>query len=340
MEFTAGQIAAFTGGTVEGDNNIKVNTFAKIEEAKEGALTFLANPKYTHFIYDTGASAVLVRKDFMPERPVKATLIRVTDPYETLSELLRMVDAHINAHPSGVEQPSHIADGVTVPEGAYIGSFSYVADGVVLGPNVKIYPQVFIGRNCVIGEGTVLYPGVKVYQGCRIGKRCILHSGAVIGADGFGFAPDENGHYQKIPQLGIVEIGDDVEIGANTTVDRATMGQTSVGNGTKLDNLVQIAHNVTVGQHTVMAAQGGIAGSAHIGSHCMVGGQVGISGHIKVGDGVQIGAQSGVPNNVADGSRIMGYPAVNARDFMKRAACIRRLPELFDTVSRHFKQSK
>lgn len=340
MEFTAGQIAAFTGGTVEGDSDIKVNTFAKIEEAKGGALTFLANPKYTHYIYATGASAVLVRNDFKPEQPVKATLIRVADPYETLSQLLRMVDAHINAHPTGVEEPSHISDGVTVPEGAYIGSFSYVGEGTVLGRNVKIYPQVFIGRNCVIGESTVLYPGVKIYQGCHIGKRCIFHSGVVVGADGFGFAPDENGHYQKIPQLGIVEIGDDVEIGANTTVDRATMGHTCIGNGTKLDNLVQIAHNVTVGEHTVMAAQGGVAGSAHIGSHCMVGGQVGISGHIKVGDGVQIGAQSGVPNNVADGSRIMGYPAVNARDFMKQAACLRRLPGLFDTVAQLTKQPK
>ena len=334
MEFTAGQIAAFLGGTVEGDGDIKVNTFAKIEEAGPGCLTFLANPRYTHYIYTTGASAVLVSNSFEAEGDISAALIRVENPYEALSRLMRMVDQVLNPQPAGVEQPSFVADGVTVPEEAYIGAFAYIGEGVTLGKGVKIYPNVFVGRGCEIGEGTILYPGVKVYPRCKVGKRCIVHAGAVIGADGFGFAPDAEGKYEKIPQMGIVSIGDDVEIGANTTIDRATMGETVIGEGTKLDNLIQIAHNCTVGSNTVMAAQVGVAGSTHIGSHCMVGGQVGFAGHITIGDNVQIGAQSGIPNNVAAGSRLMGYPAVDSREFLRQAALIKRLPSMADELRR------
>lgn len=340
MEFKAAQIAALVGGTVEGDHQATVHTFAKIEEAGPGAITFLANPKYTHHIYTTGASIVLVRNDFEATEPVKATLIRVEDPYAVLSNLLEYASAAMNPQPSGVEQPCHVAEGVDIPDGAYIGTFSYVADGVKLGKGVKIHPQAYIGRGVEIGEGSIIYPGVKIYHGCKIGARCIIHSGAVIGADGFGFAPLPDGSYHKIPQIGIVVIEDDVEIGANTTIDRATMGTTTVGRGTKLDNLIQAAHNTEIGRNTVIAAQTGIAGSTKIGDNCMIGGQVGFAGHIKVGDRVQIGAQSGIPNNVADEQRLMGYPAVAAGDFARQAVHIKRLAKLYDRVAALEKANK
>lgn len=333
MEFTANMIASLIGGKVEGDGDVKVCTFAKIEEGHPGALSFLANPKYTHYIYSTQASVVLVSNTFVAEHPVNATLIRVDNPYETLSELMSKVDEAMNSHPAGIEEPSFIAEDATLGEDVYIGAFAYVGKGARIGRGAKIYPQVYIGAGAVIGEDSVIYPGVKVYKGCRIGNRCILHSGVVVGGDGFGFAPKSDGTYHKIPQMGIVEIADDVEIGANTTVDRATMGATRIGRGTKLDNLIQVAHNVEIGQDTVIASQAGIAGSSKIGNNCMVGGQVGISGHINVGDRVGIGAQSGVPNNVRDDSRIMGYPAVPAGDFKRQAAYMRRLGQLFDDVS-------
>lgn len=333
MKFTAQQIAATVGGTVEGDLNAEVSTFAKIEEAQKGAITFLANPKYTHFIYDTQASVVLVRRDFEAEHPLGATLIRVDDPYETLSKLLQMVDAVVNARPTGVEQPSFVADGVVLPEGVYVGAFAYVGAGARLGRNVKIYPQAYVGPGVTIGDDTVIYPGAKIYHGCRIGSRCVLHAGVVVGADGFGFAPTDDGAYSKIPQIGIVEIADDVEIGANTTVDRATMGSTRVGRGTKLDNLIQVAHNVEIGSDTVIAAQTGVAGSTRIGSRCMIAGQVGFAGHISVGDGVTVGAQSGIPNSVDSGARLMGYPAVPAGDFARQAVYIKRLPDAYKRIA-------
>ena len=323
MEFTAGQIAALLGGTVEGDGDTKVYTFAKIEEAGPGCLTFLANPKYTHYIYSTNAGAVLVSNSFEAEGAISAALIRVENPYEALSRLMRMADQALNPQPTGIEQPCFIAEGVTVPEDAYIGAFAYIGEGVGLGNGVKIYPNVFVGRGSQIGEGTILYPGAKVYPRCKVGKRCIVHAGAVIGADGFGFAPNAEGKY-----------GDDVEVGANTTIDRATMGETVIGEGTKLDNLIQIAHNCTVGSNTVMAAQVGVAGSTHVGSRCMVGGQVGFAGHINIGDNVQIGAQSGIPNNVAAGSRVMGYPAVDSREFLRQAAVIKPLPAMAEELRR------
>lgn len=331
MEFSADLIAQQVGGIVEGDGSVTVSTFSKIEEAAPGSITFLANPKYTHHIYSTNASVVLVRKDFVAEHPVRATLIRVDDPYATLSELLTMVAKFMFVIPTGIEQPCHIAEDITPDADSYVGAFAYIGEGAKLGKGVKIFPQAYVGRNVTIGDGTILYPGVKIYDGCKIGARCIIHSGAVIGADGFGFAPTADG-YHKIPQIGIVEIDDDVEIGANTTVDRATMGATRVGRGTKLDNLIQVAHNVEIGQSTVIAAQTGVAGSTKIGDWCMIGGQVGFAGHIHVGDKVQIGAQSGIPNNVADESQLMGYPAVPAREFMKQSAYIKRLGQLFKRV--------
>lgn len=332
MQFTAQQIAALVNGTVEGNPDVVINTFAKIEEGHPGAISFLSNPRYTHYIYTTGSSAVLVKNDFVPEQALTTTLIRVEDPYATVAMLLEMASKMLEPRPEpGIEQPVHIATGVEVPEDAYIGAFAYIGKGVKLGRGVMIYPQVYLGDNVTIGDGTVLKPGVKVYHNCVIGARCILHAGVVIGADGFGFAP-VNGEYRKIPQLGNVVIADDVEIGANTTIDRATMGSTRIDRGVKLDNLIQVAHNCHIGHSTVMAAQVGVAGSTQIGAECMVGGQVGFAGHIQVGDRVQIGAQSGIPSNVADDSRLMGYPAVSAIDFSRQCVYIKRLGDLYRRV--------
>lgn len=327
MEITPKGLAALTGGSVEGDENIIIRGFAKIEDAKEGDVSFIANPKYSHFIHTTKASAVLVGRDFNPEGDIAATLIRVDDPYVTIAELLRYVESS-KPVPEGIEQPCFVADGVEIPPYAYIGAFSYIGKGVRLGRNVKIYPQVYLGDGVEVGEDTVIRAGAKVYEGCRIGQRCIVHSGAVIGADGFGFAPHD-GVFEKIPQTGIVVIEDDVEIGANTTIDRATFGQTVIGKGTKLDNLIQVAHNVTIGQNNVFASQTGIAGSTHIGNGNMVGGQCGFAGHIKVGDRNEFGAQSGIPNNVGDGQRLIGYPAIDARQFAKNLVYLKRLDKFF-----------
>lgn len=339
MELTANQLAALVHGDVEGDGDVKVGTFAKIEEGHAGALSFLANPKYTHFIYSTDSSVVLVRRDFVAEQPVKATLIRVDDPYATIAKLLEMVQEMTRVVKTGVEQPCFIAEGVDVPADAYVGAFAYVGAGAQIGRGAKIYPQAYVGAGCKVGEDTILYPGVKVYDGCVIGARCIVHSGAVIGADGFGFAPVD-GHYEKIPQTGNVVVEDDVEIGANTTIDRAMMGSTRIGQGVKLDNLIQIAHNCQVGDNTVMAAQAGVAGSAKIGKQCMVGGQVGIVGHIALADGTQIGAQSGVNRATKPGERIMGAPAVEMGEYARSLVYIKRLGRLFEQVKSLEKEIK
>lgn len=330
MEITAQGLAALTGGTVEGNGDLTLKGFAKIEEAREGDLSFIANPKYSHYIHTTKASALLVGRDFVSEGVTSVTLIRVDDPYATLAELLKMF-AVGNGMPTGVEQPCHVASGVEIPDGAYIGAFAYVGKGVKLGQNVKIYPQAYIGEGVSLGDDTIVRAGVKIYEGCKIGARCIIHSGSVIGADGFGFAP-KDGRYEKIPQIGIVEIEDDVEIGANTTIDRATFGSTKIGRGTKLDNLIQVAHNVTIGQNNVFAAQTGVAGSTHIGDSNMIGGQVGFAGHIKIGSYNEIGAQSGIPSNVGDHKRIIGYPAVDFGQFAKTQVYLKRLPELFKNI--------
>lgn len=338
MEITAGQLATLVHGTIEGNAQVVINNYAKIEEATTGCLTFLANPKYTHYIYQTHASAVLVRNDFVAEQPIGATLIRVEDPYKTLADLLNFVCAQTTPERRGVEQPAFVHESVSVPDDAYIGAFAYVGQGVTLGKNVKIFPQTYVGDGVTLGDDVVLYPGVKVYHGCRIGNRCIIHAGTVIGSDGFGHAPKPDGTYEKIAQIGIVIIEDDVEIGANTTIDRATMGATVIRRGVKLDNLIQVAHNVEIGENTVMAAQVGIAGSTKIGRHNMVGGQVGFAGHITIGDNNGFGAQSGIPNNVGDGKRLMGYPAINMMDYARQVAYMKRLGQMFDDIQQLKKQ--
>ena len=329
MEITAKDLAAIVGGTVSGNPEAKVCTFSKIEEAKPCSLTFLSNPRYTHYLYTTEAAIALVKDDFEPEHPLPEhlTLVRVADPYATLAHLMSYVES-LKPKPKGIEQPCFIAEGVEIPQDAYIGAFAYIGKGVRLGKGVTVYPQAYIGDGVCIGEDSVIYAGARIYPYCQIGNRCIVHSGAVIGADGFGFAPGEDG-YSKIPQMGNVILEDDVEVGANTCVDRATMGHTVVGKGTKLDNLIQVAHNVVIGRNNVFASQVGIAGSTHIGDDNMVGGQVGFAGHIAIGSRNKIGAQSGIPNNVGDDRRLMGYPAVGAMTFARNQVYIKRLESLF-----------
>ena len=336
MEFSAKEIAQFLHGRVIGDENVRVSNLSKIEEGRPGTLTFLANPKYTPHIYTTEASIVLVNKGFVPEGEIKATLVEVDDAYACLAMLLNMVN-QARPEKKGIEKNCHIAASARISESIYIGDFAYIDENATIGQGCKIYPHAYIGENVKIGAGTIIYPGVKIYRDCVIGERCIIHAGAIIGADGFGFAPHD-GVYVKIAQIGNVVVEDDVEIGANTTIDRATMGSTVIRRGAKLDNLIQIAHNVEVGESTVMAAQSGVAGSTKIGSHCMVGGQVGFAGHITVGDRVNIGAQSGIPNHVASDCTLMGYPAVPAREFARNAVMIKRLPELTQTVKQMQKE--
>ena len=331
MQFTAEQIASFLGGEIVGDAKVSVSNLAKIEEGTTGTITFLSNPLYTQYIYTTQASIALVRRDFEPEKPVTPTLIKVDDPYTSLTRLLELVE-QARGQKSGVEEPTHIALSAQVADDAYVGAFTYIGECAVVGEGCKLYPQVYIGDDVVIGNNVTLYPGVKVYHGCRIGNNCIVHAGSVIGSDGFGFAPQADGSYKKIPQIGVVILEDDVELGANTTIDRATMGATIIRRGVKLDNLVQIAHNVEVGENTVMAAQVGIAGSTKIGSQCMFGGQVGVAGHRHVGNRVVIGAQSGIPNDVKDNMELMGYPAVPKVEFARQTVHIKRLAQLNQTV--------
>lgn len=325
MEITAKELATLCGGTVDGDSQATVRDFAKIEEAAEGDLSFIANPKYSHYASTTGASILLVSNDFEAPDDTKATLVRVADPYSTLAHLMRMVAA-TRPRPAGVEQPVAVGKNTQLPEDIYLGAFSYIGCDVKIGSGVLIYPQVYVGNGVTIGDNVTLYPGVKIYDGCHIGHRCIIHAGAVIGSDGFGFAPVE-GHYEKIPQMGGVIIEDDVEIGANTTIDRATFGNTVIGKGTKLDNLIQIAHNVRVGDDNVFAAQAGVAGSTRIGNRNRIGGQCGFAGHIIIGDDNEFGAQSGLHANVGNGKRMMGYPAVDAMQFARNTVNMKRMAE-------------
>ena len=332
MEFSAKQIAEYIQGVIVGDENASVHTFAKIEEGVSGALSFLSNPKYTHYIYDTQSSIVLVNKDFEPEREVKTTLIKVDNAYESLAKLMTLYEASIPKK-TGIDPLASIATSAKIGENVYIGPFACIEEGVVIGDNAFIHPHVTVGYNAKVGENTILYPHVTIYHDCRVGNNCILHAGSVVGADGFGFAPSPEG-YEKIPQLGIAVLEDDVEIGANTCIDRATMGATIIHKGVKLDNLIQVAHNVEVGSHTVMASQVGVAGSAKIGEWCMFGGQVGVAGHIKVGDHVNVGAQSGIPGNTKSGQTLMGYPAIDPRQFAKSAAIYKKLPEMYTELGR------
>lgn len=335
MKITPEIIASLTGGSVEGDRERCITGFAKIEEAKDGEISFIANPKYAHYAATTAASALLVDEDFAAPSGMKATLIRVKDPYSSLA--LLMASFSNVKRKSGVEQPAYISEDAKIGDNVYIGAFAYIGKGVKIDDNSQIYPHAYIGDNVEIGKDSIIYPHVTVYEGCRIGARCILHSGSVIGADGFGFAP-QGDVYHKIPQIGIVVLEDDVEVGANTTVDRATMGETRIGQGTKLDNLIQIAHNVTLGRNNVIAAQAGIAGSTHLGDSNRIGGQVGLAGHIKFGNRCEVGAQSGINKGYGDNKRIIGYPATDIETFAKMAVLQRRLPELFKDVEQIKKQ--
>jgi UDP-3-O-[3-hydroxymyristoyl] glucosamine N-acyltransferase len=339
MEFSANDIAGLLGGEVEGDGSVKVNNVSKIDQGIPGTLAFLANPAYAKYIYSTKASVVLVNRDFKAENELSCTLIRVDDAYAAIAKLLNYYEQS-KPRKVGIEQPSFISDSATVGEQVYVGAFAYVGENATIGRNVKIYPNVYIGDEVTVGDNTILYAGVKVYAGCQVGKNCILHAGSVVGADGFGFAPTSDGSYDKIAQVGNVQIHDRVEIGANTTIDRATMGSTIIHEGVKIDNLVQIAHNVEVGKNTVIVAQVGVAGSAKIGKNGMIGGQVGIAGHIRIGDNVKIGAQSGISNNVKDNSTLFGTPAFGHRDFMKSYAVFKNLPQLRSDVIEHGRKLK
>lgn len=330
MEFKAKDIAALLGGVVDGDPEVTVNDVSKIEEGRPGTLAFLANPKYEHYIYTTRASVVLINKTFEPAREYTCTLVRVESAYDAIATLLQMYE-DMRPKPVGVEQPSYISESASIGEKPYIGAFAYIGRGAKIGNNVKIYPQAYVGDGVTVGDNTIIYSGVKIYAGCVVGKSCILHSGVVLGADGFGFAP-EGDHYKKVPQIGNVVLEGDVEIGANTCVDRATMGSTIIRKGVKLDNLVQIAHNVVVGDNTVIAAQTGIAGTTKIGEHCVFGGQVGIVGHLTIGSDVQIGAQSGITSNVPDKSMLRGAPAFDYKKYQKCYVVFRKLPELYGQI--------
>ena len=313
MEFTAQQIADFIGGRVEGNEDARVNTFAKIEEGKEGAITFLSNPKYTPYVYETKASIVLINDDVQLDKPVNATLIRVKNAYECVAKLLQMYAASL-PQKTGVDPLASVASSAKIGKDVYIGPFACIGEGVTIGDGCKIYPHV------------------TIYDGCQIGQRVTIHAGSVIGADGFGFAPNQNG-YEKIPQLGIVIIEDDVEIGANTCIDRSTMGQTVIHKGVKLDNLIQIAHNCEVGANTVMSAQVGLAGSTKVGEWCMFGGQVGLAGHLTIGDHVNLGGQSGVNGNIKSGQTLIGSPVMDPTTFFKAAAIMRKLPDIYKEVN-------
>lgn len=327
MEFTAKQISEFIGGYIEGDENATVRTFAKIQDGMEGAISFLSNPKYTHYIYNTAASVVLVNKDIVFDEPVKATLIRVDNAYESLAKLLQLYES-TKPKKVGVDPTASISSTAKIGKDCYIGAFACVGDNTVIGDGCRLYPHSVVGDGVKVGDGCIIYPNVTIYDGCIIGKNVTIHAGTVIGSDGFGFAPNTEG-YDKIPQIGIVTIEDNVEIGANSCVDRSTMGTTLIRKGVKIDNLVQIAHNVEVGENTVMSAQVGIAGSTKVGAWCMLGGQVGLSGHITIGDKTNIGAQSGVPGNVKGDTTIIGTPPMEPRSYFKSQAVFRRLPEMY-----------
>ena len=331
MKFSAQQIATILNGSIEGNPAVEVTDFSKIEEGKPGSLTFLANQKYEPFIYTTQADIVLVNNDFVPTAPIQATLIKVQNAYASLATLLNMVEQS-KTKKSGIDSTAFIAASATVGENCYVGNRAYIGEHTVIGKNCLIYPHVYIGDHVTVGDSAIIYPHATVYDDCVIGTRCILQAGAVIGSDGFGFAPD-GGEYTKIPQLGNVILEDEVEIGANTTIDRAVMGSTVIRRGVKLDNLIMIAHNVEVGEHTVMAAQTGIAGSTKIGRNCMFGGQVGLVGHLKIGDEVKLGAQSGVLRNIEKPGAYMGTPAPQPlREHYKTIALINKLPEMVQKI--------
>ncbi|WP_055437277.1 UDP-3-O-(3-hydroxymyristoyl)glucosamine N-acyltransferase [Lacinutrix algicola] len=332
MKFTAEQIAGILEGDVVGNPHAEVSKLSKIEEGVEGALTFLANPKYTPYIYSTKASIAIVNKDFEPEQEIKTTLIKVDDAYKSFSKLLEYYN-QVKLNKFGIEQPSFISESSTVGKDIYVGAFSYIGDNVRIGDNVKIFPGCYIGDNVVIDNDTVLFAGAKVYSECIIGKNCVINSGVIIGADGFGFAPNEAGEYDKVPQIGNVILEDFVDVGAATTIDRATLGSTIIRKGVKLDNQIQIAHNVEIGKNTVIAAQTGIAGSTKIGENCQIGGQVGFAGHLVIGNNVKIQAQSGIGKNIKDNDVLQGSPAFSYGDWNKSYVYFKNLPKLVKTIN-------
>lgn len=331
MKITAEQIAEVLNGNIVGDSTVEVFKLAKIEEGEEGSITFLSNSKYNHFLYTTKASIVIVNKEFQPLHQVNATMIQVDDSYQAFTKILEYAN-QIKLMKSGIEQPSVLSEGVEYGTDLYLGSFCYIGKNTKIGNNVKIYPNSFVGDNVTIGDNTILFAGARIYSETEIGKNCVIHSGTIVGSDGFGFAPNADGTYAKIPQIGNVIIEDDVEIGSCTTIDRATLGSTIIRKGVKLDNQIQIAHNVEVGENTVIASQTGIAGSSKIGKNCVIGGQVGIVGHIVIGDNVRIQAQSGVGKSVKDGEIIQGSPAMTYNDFSKSYVYFRKLPNIVKEI--------
>ena len=339
MKFTASQIAGILEGTVVGNPEIAVHRLAKIEEGKEGSLTFLANPKYTPYIYSTEASITLVNNDFEPEQELSTTLIKVEDAYKSFSKLLEYYN-QVKNNKVGVESPVFISDSAAYGKDFYLGAFSYLGNNVQIGDNVKIYPNVYVGDNVQIGDNVTVFAGAKIYSESIIGKSCVIHSGAIIGADGFGFTPNQNGEYSKVPQTGNVILEDHVDVGAGTTIDRATLGSTILRKGVKLDNQIQIAHNVEIGENTAIAAQTGVAGSTKIGKNCLIGGQVGIVGHIIIGDRVKIQAQSGISRNVKDDEVLQGSPALPYSDYNKSYVHFKNLPKLVNKIDDLEKGSK
>lgn len=332
MKFTASQIAGILEGDLEGNPDIAVDKLAKIEEGEHGSLTFLANPKYTPYIYTTKSSITIVNRDFVAEHNLSTTLIKVDDAYESFSKLLSYYD-QVKSNKIGIEDPSFIDKTATYGENCYIGAFSYIGENSKLGNNVKIYPNAFVGDNVILGDNVIVFAGGKIHSDSIIGNNCVIHSGAIVGSDGFGFAPNANGEFNKIPQTGNVILEDNVDVGAGTTIDRATLGSTILRKGVKLDNQIQIAHNVEIGEHTVIAAQSGVAGSAKIGKHCMIGGQVGIVGHITIGDNVRIQAQSGIGRNIKSGEIIQGSPALTYGDYNKSYVHFKNLPKIINRIN-------
>ena len=331
MEFTLNQIAHILQGEVRGDGNQKINMLAKIQDAKKGQIAFLANPKYEQYVYTTQASAIIVQKDFQPKKEIQSSLILVEDPYSSFTILMEEYHKTISFQKTGIEQPSFFSESASIGKDAYRGAFSYVGNNTRVGDNVKIYPQVFIGDDVSIGNNVILHPNVKIYSGTRIGNHCVIHAGTVIGSDGFGFAPLEDGSYKSIPQLGNVVIEDNVTIGANTVIDCATLlgDSTIIRQGVKMDNLIQIAHNVEIGKNTVIAAQAGISGSSKIGENCMIAGQVGIAGHLVIANQTSLGAQAGISKSITEeGQRMLGYPAFDIKEYFRSYAIFKNLPDL------------
>ena len=333
MEFTAEQIADILEGEIQGNPEAKVSKLSKIEEGVDGALTFLANPKYTPYIYTTKASVTIVNKDFVPEQEITTTLIRVNDAYQSFSKLLEYYN-QVKNNKVGIENPSFKSDSAKYGENVYLGAFSYLGENVVLGENVKIYPHAYIGDNTTIGDNVTIFSGAKIYSETIIGNNCVVNSGAIIGVDGFGYAPDENGEFQKIPHIGNVILEDNVEVGAAATIDRATLGATIIRRGVKLDNQVHIAHNVEVGSHTVIAAQTGIAGSTKIGEYCLFGGQVGVAGHMTIGNKVRVQAQTGIGHRVKDGEKLYGSPAIDYGNYVKSYVHFKNLPKIVSQLNK------